>query len=162
MPKHLSYKKKTFSNLYRVYSDSQQIGSLTEKSFSNDASAVLNNKPYNFITSGFFEPTTKIYDLSENKMIGKINYSRWRTKATISLDNKVAHWKYDNVWNSKWSINNNEGIQINYQGSSSSGNIHSNTDDSLLLLSGLFITNYYWQTTIVILLVIFIPIFLNN
>ena len=162
MHQKLKWQKKIFSNLYRIYCNGQQIGSLKEKSFSNDASAKLNNNRYSFTTTGFFEQTTKIFDLKENKIVGKITYSSWRTKATITLDKKVAYWKYENFWNTKWSINNDEGTQINYKGSYSNGNIDSNTDDSLLLLSGLYITNYYWQTSIVILMVILIPIFLNN
>ena len=162
MPKQLNWNKKTFSNLFKIYSKGQQVGKLNSKSFSSNASAEFNNEKYTFITSGFFDPTTKIYDLAEKKFIGKIIYNSWRTKATINLNDKISYWKYENIWNTKWRISDEEGIQISYQGSSSGGNIQTNTDDSLLLLSGLFIINYYWQTSIVIFMVILIPIFLNN
>lgn len=162
MPKQLNWNKKTFSNLYKIFSNDQLIGNIKKKSFSSDAKAEIDKKRYNFITSGFFEPGTKIYDVAEEKYVGKIEYNTWRTKATIRLGNKTAHWKYDNIWNTKWSIHDAEGTKISYQGSSSGGNIYSNTDNSILLLSGLFITNYYWQTSFAVILIILIPILFNN
>lgn len=81
------------------------------------------------------------------------------TKASILVDNKTMNWKYDNFWNTKWSIYNSEGIKIQYSGSSTSGQIDSNIDDALLVLCGLFVTNYYWQTTAAIIIAL-IPIWM--
>ena len=105
-----------------------------------------------------FKQHTEIIDKSENKFIGEIIYHKWMTKATISVDNKTINWKYDNLWNTKWSIFNSEGIKIQYSGTSTSGQIDSNTDDALLLLSGLFVINYYWQMTVAVLVAVFVPI----
>ena len=46
-------------------------------------------------------------------------------KATLSVLGKRISWKYDNMWNSKWSIFDNDGINIKYTGSSKSGKIES-------------------------------------
>lgn len=81
----------------------------------------------------------------------------WMTKATISIFDKTFIWKYENIWNTKWSVIDSEGISINYSGDSTSGKIESTLEDDLLLLTGLFVTNYYWQITIVIIFIIFIP-----
>ena len=78
----------------------------------------------------------------------------WMTKATISIFDKTFIWKYENIWNTKWSVIDSEGNSINYSGDSTSGKIESTLEDDLLLLTGLFVTNYFWQITIVI---IFIP-----
>ena len=80
------------------------------------------------------------------------------TKASISLIDKSINWKYDNVWNTKWSLYDNDGIEIKYAGTSTSGQIESNTDDAVLLLSGLFVTNYYWQVSVAVMVAIFLPI----
>ncbi|MCK3683360.1 hypothetical protein [Maribellus sp. YY47] len=74
---------------------------------------------------------------------------------------KSVNWKYDNVWNTKWSLFDHEGIEIKYAGSSTNGRIESNSDDALLLITGLFVTNYYWQVSVGIMLAIFLPIWLN-
>jgi len=154
----LRWGKKFFSNLYVIYSNGQQIGKLKDKSFSQTANGELNGKEYIFKTKGFFKQHTEIIDSSENKVIGEITYNNWMTKATIAVNNKTTNWKYDNLWNSKWSIYNSEGINIKYSGSSSSGQIDSNIDDALLLLTGLFVTNYYWQMTVAVMVAVFVPI----
>ena len=79
------------------------------------------------------------------------------TKATISIFDKTFIWKYENIWNTKWSVIDSEGNSINYTGDSTSGKIESTLEDDLLLLTGLFVTNYFWQITIVIIFIIFIP-----
>jgi len=158
MQTKLRWKKGLFSNLYSIYSNGQQIGKLKDRSFSQTANGELNGKEYTFKTKGFFKQHTDIIDNLENKVIGVITYNNWMTKATISVANKTIHWKYDNLWNTKWSIFNSEGIKIQYTGSSTSGEIDSNIDDALLFLSGLYVTNYYWQMTIVVLVAVFVPI----
>lgn len=157
----LSWKKGVFSNLYTIYSNGVLVGQLKDKSFTQSGIGVLNNKEYLFETKGFLNQKTHIIDTAENKTVGEITYNGWRTKATITINDKTINWKYDNGWNTKWSISDSEGINIKYAGSSTSGQIETNTNDALLLLSGLFITNYYWHMTIIVLIAIFIPILAN-
>lgn len=158
MQTQFSWKKSLFSNLYSIYSNGQQIGKLKNSTFSQTSSGEINGKEYIFKTKGFFRQHTEIIDAYENRVIGEITYNNWMTKATISIDNKTISWKYDNVWNTKWSIFNSEGVNIKYAGSSTKGQIDSNSNDELLLLSGLFVTNYYWQTTVAIIVVMVVPI----
>jgi hypothetical protein len=136
----------------------QQIGKIKDKTFSQTANGELNGKEYTFKTKGFFKQHTEIIDRSENKVVGEITYNNWMTKATILVNTKKINWKYDNLWNSKWSIYNSEGVNIKYSGSSTSGQIDSNTDDSLLILCGLFVTNYYWQMSVAVLVAVLVPI----
>lgn len=158
MQRKLRWAKGFFSSLYKIYSNGEQIGSLKDKAFSQSAVGKLNNKEYLFQTKGFFNQKTQIIDTSVNKTMGEIKYNNWMTKATITINNKTINWKYDNMWNTKWSVFNSEEINIKYSGNSTGGQIDSNTDDELLLLSGLFITNYYWQITIGILVIMIIVI----
>jgi len=158
MQRKLRWTKNIFTNIYSIYSNGQQIGKLEDKTFSQSANGNLNGKEYTFKTKGLLKQHTEIIDCSENKVVGEITYNIWMTKATISVDNKTINWKYDNLWNTRWSIFNSEWIEIKYAGSLTSGQIDSNIDDALLLLCGLFVTNYYWQMTIVIFVAVFVPI----
>ena len=161
MQTSLRWKKGLFSSTYSIYSNDQLIGKLKDKTFSQSADGELNGKKYTFKTKGFFKQRTKILDNIDNKVIGEITYNNWMTKATLLINNKRTNWKYDNLWNTKWSICDSEGIEIKYAGSSTRGQIDSNTDDDLLLLSGLFVINYYWQMTIVVLIAVFVPIWIT-
>lgn len=161
MQNNLIWKKRLFSKCYNIYSNTQLVGKLEEQSFSQTAIGELNGVKYKFKTKGFFSQNTEIIDQNNRKVIGQINYSNWKTKANISGFGKSIKWKYDNVWNTKWSIFDSEGNKINYVGSSRRGHIETNTEDALLVLSGLFVTNYYWQKSIAVIIVIFLPIWLT-
>lgn len=161
MEPKLSWKKGFFDSTYKIYSDGVVIGSLKDKTLSQSAEGEFNGKTYTFKTKGFIKQTTQIIDSQSNEIIGEIAYNSWMTKANIRILDKSINWKYDNLWNTKWSISNTEGIQINYSGSSGSGKIESNTNEGLLLLTGLFVTNYYWQMTLTIIIAAFIPIWVS-
>jgi hypothetical protein len=79
-------------------------------------------------------------------------------KATIDINGQQFDLKYDNIWNTKWSISGLNETLISYNNTSCRGHIQSNTDNQLLILSGLFVANYYLQMTLVVLLIVFIPI----
>ena len=160
---HLSYqwKKDFFSNTYHICKENQLIGSLTSKSFSQISEGKLNGKSYTFVTRGFLNQNTDIIDSVSKKLIGQITYNSSMTKATITFADKTIHWKYDNAWNTKWSITDESGTVINYSGSSGNGRLETNTDDALLLLCGLFVTNYFWRMIAVVMIAIFIPIWVT-
>jgi hypothetical protein len=162
--KNLKWKKGVFSGKYSIYGNSSQIGELKDNMFSKKARGQLNSKSFTFRTTGFFQQRTQIYDDSNNEMVGEISYNNWMTKATLTTYDKVTNWKYNNAWNTKWSLSGQDGTKVRYAGASNKGTIESNTDDELLLLSGLYVTNYYWQMTLVILFAVFIPLWsaLNN
>ncbi len=151
----LNWEKGILKNRYKIYSEGNFVGSLKENSWTNSAESELNGKKYSFKTKGVFKQVTQIID-SDDNIIGKITYNTWMTKAQIEIQNKVINWKYDNLWSSKWSVFSSEGIEIKYSGSSTKGEIQSNTREELILLSGLFVTNYYWQTTFVVIFVLFL------
>ena len=161
MSTEFKWKKKVFSNCYRIFKNTEQIGEIREKVFSRKVTATIHNKSYYFQTNGFFKQQTEIIDETENRVIGEIEYGTWNNKATINLDGEVFYWKYNNSWITKWSLCNEKGAQLNFKGSYSDGEIQTNSENELLLLTGLYITNYFWQTTMLICLAAMIPIFLN-
>ena len=157
MQTNLTWTKGIFSNLYSFYQNGELKGKLKDKTFSQTANGELQGKVYRFKTKGLLKQRTEIID-SEDKVIGEINYNTWMTKASITINGKVVNWKYNNIWNTKWSLFDTVGINIKYSGSSTKGQIDSNVDDSLLILCGLFITHYYWQMTVAILVAVIVPI----
>ena len=157
----LRWKKNFFSSTYSIYSNEKMLGKLRDNAFTQSADGTLYGENYYFRTKGIFKQNTTIIDKEDNKAIGNISYNTWMTKATIKISNKTYFWKYDNLWNTKWSIHDSDGILIKFTGSTTSGLINSKTEDALLLLSGLFVTNYYIQITIVIMIAIFIPIYMS-
>lgn len=158
MQLNLTWKKGFFSNTYTLYKNGERIGDLREKPFSQTAVAEFNGEGYLFRTKGFFKQLTEIMDSSTNQVIGEISYNNWKSKATISGRNKTVYWSYTNFWSSKWSLKDEDGTEINYAGSSTKGQIESNTDDALLILSGLYVTNYYWQISAAVMVAVFVPI----
>ena len=156
--KTLHWKKGAFKSTYKIYSNDTLVGTLKENVWKQSADGELTGKKYNFKTKGFFKQETEIVHADTNTALGKITYNSWMTKATIELSDRKIFWKYDNVWNTKWSLFDSEGIQIQYQGSSFNGKIEFNSQDDLLVLTGLFITNYYWQIAIAVFVAVFIPV----
>ncbi len=159
METKLNWTKGILKETYEIYSNGVLVGTLKENVWKQIAYGELNGEKAIFKTTGFFHQETQIIDPDSNLNIGKITYNSWMTKATIEYSGKVANWKYDNAWNTRWSISDSEGVQIHYQGSSSKGTIELQIQDELLVLSGLFVTNYYWQISIALLVAVFIPIF---
>jgi hypothetical protein len=154
----LNWKKGFFSQTYNIYSSNLVIGMLKNKTWSSSAEGEINGRKYLFKTQGFFKQSTQIIDIENGAVVGNITYNSWMTKAMIENLGIIAFWKYDNFWNTKWSIVGQDGTEIYYEGSSTKGQIIFEKQNDLLALTGLFVTNYYWQMTIVILIAVFIPI----
>jgi len=152
------WKKGIFSDTYRVYSHNQQTGELRNRTFSQSADGEINGKRYTFRTKGFFKQHTEIIDHSDHSVVGEITYNSWMTKAFVILNGRKYTWKYQNIWNTRWSIFGNGNVDITYKGTSTGGQIEAATDDDLLLLTGLYVTNYYWQATLLVLVAVFVPI----
>ena len=112
----LTWKKGIFSYTYNIYSEGKLIGKMENNCFSQSAEGELNGITYTFKTKGFFKHHTQIQDNRTNNIIGEIKYNNWMTKAELSIQDKKTYWKYENIWNTRWSISNSEGTKINYSG----------------------------------------------
>jgi len=157
----LNWKKGFFKSTYQIFADDVIIGYLRENTWSQTAEGEINGKRYSFKTSGFFNPKTTILDGNGFDIIGTITYSSWMTKATITQKDRLINWKYDNTWNTRWSMTSSDGMMINYKGNSSKGTIEylsSDEGNELLVLTWLFVTNYFWQITVAVLVACFVPI----
>ena len=145
-----NYKKKLLSSTFQILSGDKLLGNLLEKAFRQSAEGELNQKKYAFRTSGALNPETEILDLLSGDSLGKIYYTAGMTRATIRLNDREVSWKFDNTWQTRWSLSDPKGNEITYKGSVTRGAINCLENDELLVLSGLFIVSYYWQMTIVV------------
>lgn len=155
---HLKWKKGIFSETYHLYNYKKELGKMSVNSFRQSAIAEMNGQKYMFKTKGFLKQSTDVIDMTQNQVIGTISYNNWMTRAHIRINEKQIQWKYENVWNTKWHLFNEDNLSIHYSGSSSKGHIASTTEEALPLLSGLFTAVYYWQMTILIIVTASIPI----
>lgn len=154
----LFWKKGFLKKACEIYSNNSQVGKLVENTWSSSAEGEINNKKYHFKTQGFFKQKTLIIDAESNSLIGTIVYNAFMTRATIEYSGQLAYWRYNNIWNTKFSITDDAGNQISYHGSSSNGKLEFDQANDLLVLTGLYVTNYYWQMAVVTLIIIFTPI----
>jgi hypothetical protein len=145
METHYTWKSRFFRSRFEIYQYENLVGELKNKSFERRASGELNGRKLMFETKGFFNQEHRIIDQKDDSVVVQIIFNTWKTKTTIRYDNKDYQWHYDNFWNTKWSISNENGALIRYKSSFSSGEITSYTGDEVLILTGLFIKNYFKQ-----------------
>jgi hypothetical protein len=156
------WKRGAFSSTYEIFENEKLIGKLKDSSFSKTSEGLINQKGYQFKTRGFTNQETQIIDAENNQVLGTISYNSWKSRAKIRLDDRRLQWKYDNFWQTRWSLFSEDGVQVTYAGGNSKGTISCNTPDDLLILTGLFVTNFYRQIGIAIMVAVFLPIWLST
>ena len=161
MGNNLNWKKGVFKSSYEIFSGDIPVGKLKPDTWSRQGIGELNGKKYLFETKGFFNQETVIYNPDTNLQTGKVTYSTWKTKATIEYGGKTFSWKYDNTWNTKWSITDSAMLLVRYHGSFTKGEIEISSYNELLILTGLYITNYFWQISSVVTFTAFLPVFIT-
>lgn len=154
----LHWKKAPFNSTSRIYSAEGEIGQLRENPWKQMAEGELNSRKYQFRTRGFFNQHTEIVDPGTNYIVGKIEYNSLRSSADISYLGQRFRWKYDNVWQTRWSITDERNHRIDFHGRMVNGTIEGVDITEFLVLSGLFVTNYFIQSTLVIFVAIFVPL----
>ncbi len=157
----LNWKKGAFSSTCRIFSGERMLGELSEHAFKRTAYGHIRNKHYRFRTDGLFRQETRIIDGKNNQAIGTISYNSMMSKATIQFADRTVSWKYDNAWQTRWSLSDDQGILMKFAGGFSRGTIEYEKDDDLLVLTGMFVTNYYQQAMIAIFVAVFIPIWVT-
>jgi hypothetical protein len=157
----LHWKKGTFSNTCRIFSGEKNIGELISYTFKQTSEGVIRDKPYFFKTKGLFKQETQIIDGKNDRVIANISYNSMMSKATIQFTDRMVQWKYDNGWQTKWSLFDEQGTKMKFKGRATRGTIECMDDEDLLVLTGLFVTNYYQQAMIAIFVAVFIPIWVT-
>ena len=161
MKMQLHWKRGALSSTYQILSKGQSIGQLQDNSFKRYSDGEIRKKKYRFHTEGLFKQHTKIIDQESSQVIGSIQYNSWMSKAEIKIHERSYHWKYDNAWQTKWSISDEKGVLLNFAGGMRKGSIEGKDPDDLHVLTGLFVTNYYTQVGITVLVAVFIPVWVS-
>jgi hypothetical protein len=143
MNTELSWEKDTFSRTFTLFNEQKLCGYLKSDSFSQSANGEIKGELYLFKTSGGFKKNTVIYDMETYKSLAVITYDEWRSRAILSIGNRVLYFKYENLLQNKWQLTEAGGVHIAYSDTSNKGYINSTTDESILLLSGLLVADYY-------------------
>jgi hypothetical protein len=145
METQFTWKTKFFSNEYQISRYESIAGNLKNLGWKRKSAGELNGKKVFFEIKGFFDKEFLISNPDDNSQIGNIVFNMWKTKATITILDKTYSWQYDNFFNTKWSITNENGNLIKYESHFKSGDINSYTNDEILILTGLYIRNYLQQ-----------------
>jgi hypothetical protein len=157
----LHWKKGAFSSTYKIYSDGHEAGWLKDQTFKQKSDGEIRHKKFRFKTEGLFKQQTHIIDLESNEVIGNIQYNSWMTRADIRIHDRFFRWKYDNGWQTKWSISDDHGVLLSFAGGMTKGSIERSDPEDLLVLTGLFVTNYYTQVGIAVFVAVFLPIWIS-
>lgn len=160
MKKKFSFTKKLFSNCYKIYDGSIEIGFIKKDYFSQKTTAEINGKKFIYLEKSPFERISKILD-SEEETIGIINYNTWESKASLQIGEEKLSWQYKNIWNTNWKIESSNGKIIEFY---MDGNINIDRIDNneIEILSGLYLYKHYRKAIMLVMVIIFIPIFLNS
>jgi len=145
METHFIWKARFFSNKYEIFQYDNVVGTLVGSGWKRISTGELRGKKVLFEIKGFFKQEFLISDPIDNRPIGKILFNTWRSKAVITLQEKVYNFQFENFFHSKWSITNENGNLVKYEAQMKHGVIQSYTDDEMLILTGLFIRDYLKQ-----------------
>ena len=140
-----NWKTKLFSRKFDIYQHEILKGELYKENWSRKVNGELNIRRVMFETKGIFKYETTIIDLQGEMTIGNIKFTNWKSKSTISYQNKDYKWQFDNFLRSKWSVSDENGVIIRYHSHAFTGIIVSYTRDEILILAGFFIRNFLKQ-----------------
>jgi hypothetical protein len=161
MKKILHWRKGAFSRTCIILDKDIPIGNLKENAWTQSATGEINGEKYHFKTKGFFRQETQITEPESHRVIGRISYNTWMTKAKIEFQNRLIQWKYTNTWQTRWILYQDEKELIRYRGSTTRGKIEYDEADYLYILTGLFVTNYFWQISLAVIIAVLIPAWLT-
>ncbi len=156
MKTELSWEKGIFSRAYTLFDNGKLAGYLKGELISQTLKGELKGRAYSFETSGIIKKNTIVYDMETYKRLAVITYDEFRSKAILSVDNRVLYFKYDNLLQNKWQLSEVSGVHIECTSTLNRGCINSTTDESILLLSGILVADYYKrsQTNVFISLIV--------
>ena len=145
METQFTWKNRFFRSDYEISRYDGIAGELKNIGWKRKAAGELNGKKVLFEIKGFFDKDFLISNPDDNSLIGKIVFNTWRTKATITILDKVYNWHYDNFFHTKWSISNENGNLVKYESHFKNGDVNSFVSDEILILAGLYVRKYLQQ-----------------
>lgn len=102
----LSWTKDAFSLNYSIFGNGQLVGKITDKSTDRSSKASLYNEKFIFETEGFIKTYINIYHVNNKTEIGRIEFELIRSRAKINLFEEQYLWKFSNLLQTKWILQN--------------------------------------------------------
>lgn len=161
--KKLNWSKDFLGTTTELTESNEKIGVFKSEWFSDNTSLKLKEEKFKFEKQGFFSSDFLIKNIIEKKVVGKIIYHSFKTKATIKIEEKEFVWSQKGFWGTQWILTDSNQTVSTYKSNFlSGGEIESESDDYLLISTGLFTTNYYVRMMLVFFIIIMIPILMNR
>ncbi|MGB3468087.1 MAG: hypothetical protein WBA74_22570 [Cyclobacteriaceae bacterium] len=141
MTNSLSWSMNLFGTSFEVKNNRGSVGRLKLKPLSSVAEGFIGSKEYRFKPKGIFSTKVEVWQIGHSLPVAHIRYGTWGRKALITIDQKQYTWKYENIWQTKWSLRSNDVILIQSKDNSmfSKGTIESGSTDQLLVLICLYV-----------------------
>lgn len=144
-------KGSVFSNSTKIFSNDIPVGNFNKSAFSNICYSEINGKKLIFKTKGIFKQYTEIIDSDTKEVIGRIKYNNLHFYANIELYSNSYDWKYEDFFNSKWSISNSNNLETVVDNFINKNSIECVNNNDILVCAGLFALNYYLVTTLTLI-----------
>lgn len=155
----LNWKKPLLGCSFKLFSNKIEVGQLKDSEFSKSAFGTLNDQNLKFTKKSHFHSRTEIRDIAANEIVGKISFNSWYPKAKIEYKGQVAIWKFRNIWETRWGLSNNQGLNLAFTGHAHKGSVKLTEANDALVLAGLYVSNYYWRLSAVLVSCV-LPLFL--
>lgn len=155
----IRWEKGFLSNKYVIFKNKLEVGSLTQKYFSQNAEGRLNESQLTFESSNLFGQKIEIFD-QYRRPLGLIKYNLWKTEAELQLNGKVYRCKMDGLFKFSLSIYHLHAELFKFEGSSTKGAVEGDEIDDEMILCGLYLMNYYMELLVSIVLIVFVVFYI--
>jgi hypothetical protein len=145
METHFTWRTKLFSRKFDIYENDRQAGYLEKEWWSRRSGGEINGFKIMFATKGFFKQTTRIINVQDEYELGYVEFNFWKFLATIHLNERDFYFRFNNFFNTSWSVGDINEVLINYHSKCLKGTIDSYSDNSVLIITGLYIRNFFRQ-----------------
>jgi hypothetical protein len=152
----LHWKEGFFNPKYTLFEGDREVGFLKQSIFSSEATGKLFNQQYLFKRRKAFSSFIDIFEEESSQKIGEIKLDSLKTQARLTIDNDTYDWKYNNIWQTKWYVKQNETSLISYKSSFMKGEINVNHKSEAIILAGLYSYGYYVRLFVLLMMIVII------
>ena len=144
--KELYWTKDAFTLNYSIFEGGGIVGQIKDKSMNRTIKTSIFGTKYVFEKEGFLNPHITIFDITNRKEIGRIDFKLFRTRARIRLGNQSFYWKMVGMMGTKWNlIDEYEQVHISVKGRKEGYCAVIQDESPVLLLASLIIRNHFFK-----------------
>jgi hypothetical protein len=110
----INWKKSGWKRNIKLFDDEQPIGAILFKNiWKQDAEAQFADRNFRIAPSGFWKKSIEFWEdegFVEDKLLATLQLNTWRNGGTITTSGgNEYHWKNENIWNTRWKLEDAEG-----------------------------------------------------